>query len=259
MKQTIAITRKVSRRFNECEITHIDRQPIDLELAREQHRQYEEALEGLGVQVIRLPEEPDLPDAVFVEDTALVLDELAVMLRPGAKSRRGEMAAVEQALQPWREIRRLEAPATADGGDILVLGREVLVGLSTRSNAAAVEQLRMILERHGYRVRRVPVNGCLHLKSAVTQAGPGLLLVNPQWVEKQEFPGWEFIEVDPAEPGAANLLLLPGGGAVYPQHYPRTQERLQKAGVDLTLVPATEVAKAEGAVTCCSIVFRVFS
>ena len=256
MNRTIAITRKISRRFNECQLTHIDRQPIDLALAQEQHRQYEQALEALGVQVISLPAEAELPDSVFVEDTALVLDELAVLLRPGAEIRRGEVAAVGQALLPWRKVMRLEAPATADGGDILVLGREVLVGQSTRSNTAAVEQLRAVLEPYGYKVRGVPVKECLHLKSAVTQAGPGMLLVNPAWVEVGEFPGWEFIEVDPVEPAAANILLLPGGGAVYPRHYPRTQARLEAAGVKLTQVPATEVAKAEGAVTCCSIVFR---
>ncbi len=255
MNKTIAITRAISPRFNECELTHLDRSPIDLELARAQHQAYEQALHTLGIEVHSLPAEADFPDSVFVEDTALVLDEVAILTRPGADSRKGEIESIAQALSPYRRLIRIEAPGTVDGGDILRLGRTIYVGLTTRSNQSAIEQMQTALAPYGYTVSGVPVTGCLHLKSAVTQASEDTLLINPAWVEKSHFPGWKFIEVDPQEPSAANIVLVPGG-AIFPAHFPETQKRLEQAGIKLTIVPATEVAKAEGAVTCCSLIFK---
>ncbi|PKN95247.1 MAG: dimethylargininase [Chloroflexi bacterium HGW-Chloroflexi-6] len=254
MPKTIAITRAISPRFNECELTHLQRAPIDLALAHSQHRQYEDALRALGLEVISLPAMADLPDSVFIEDTALVLDEVAVLTRPGADSRKAEVDSIAEALAPYRRLIRIEAPGSVDGGDILRLGKTIHVGLSTRSNQSAIQQMQSALGPYGYTVRSVPVTGCLHLKSAVTQAGEDTLLINPAWVEKSHFPGWKLIEVDPREPSAANIVLTPGG-AIYPQHFPLTQARLSAAGIRLTIVPATEVAKAEGAVTCCSLIF----
>jgi dimethylargininase len=256
MKKTIAITRSISPRFNECELTHLDRAPIDLELAHTQHRKYEEALRSLGLEVISLPAESDFPDSVFVEDTALVLDEVAVLTRPGADSRKAEVDLIASALAPYRKLLRIEAPGTVDGGDILQLGKQIYVGLSTRSNRSAIEQMRSALEPYGYTVSGVLVRGCLHLKSALTQASQDTLLINPDWVEKNRFPGWRFVEVDPGEPSAANIVILPGG-AIFPAHFPKTQARLEADGIPLTIVPASEVSKAEGAVTCCSLIFTV--
>lgn len=256
MPQTIAITRAISPRFNECELTHFTREPIDLALARNQHHLYEEALRGLGVEVIGLPAEADLPDSVFVEDTALVLDEVALLTRPGADSRKAEVESVAAALTPYRPLARIEAPGTVDGGDILLLGREIYVGLSTRSNQAAIDQMRAALAPYGYRVTALPLTDCLHLKSAVTQASADTLLINPAWIDKSRFPGWKFVETHPDEPSAANIVLLPNG-AIFPAHFPQTQKRLEDAGIHLTIVPATEVAKAEGAVTCCSLIFNL--
>jgi dimethylargininase len=256
MKKTIAITRAISPRFNECELTHLDRTPIDLDLAHTQHRQYEDALRMLGVEVISLPAEVDFPDSVFVEDTALVLDEMALLTRPGADSRKAEVDLIAAALAPYRKLIRIKPPGTIDGGDILRLGKHIYVGLSTRSNQSAIEQARAALEPHGYTVSGVPVTGCLHLKSAVTQASQDTLLINPAWVEKSHFPGWKFVEVEPNESSAANIVLAPGG-AIFPSHFPKTQAKLEAAGINLTIVPASEVAKAEGAVTCCSLIFSV--
>jgi dimethylargininase len=251
-----ALTRAISPRFNECELTHLARTPIDLELARAQHHQYEAALKSLGVEVHNLPAEADLPDSVFVEDTALVLDEVAVLTRPGADSRKPEVVSIEKALAPYRKIIRIAAPGTVDGGDILRLNKDIYVGLTTRSNGSAIEQMQSALAPYGYSVRGVPVTGCLHLKSAVTQAGEDTLLINPAWAEKSHFPGWKFVEVHPDEASAANIVYLPTG-AIYPSHFPKTQARLEAAGIPLTIVDASEVAKAEGAVTCCSLIFKV--
>lgn len=251
----VAVTRPISPAMTRCELTHLTRSPIDLDRARQQHREYERALTEVGCRVVTLPEEPDLPDSVFVEDTALVLAECAVITRPGAVSRRPETTAVEQLLAGHRPRWRIEEPATLDGGDVLRVGRALFVGLTGRTNAAAVHQLRDRLAEWGYDVRGVPVVGCLHLKSAVTEVAAGTLLINPAWVGREHFPGFDFLEVDPAEPAAANALRI-GDRVIYPAEHPRTRDRLVAAGVEPRLVPASEVAKAEGGVTCCSLVFE---
>jgi dimethylargininase len=258
----IAITRQVSPAINQCELTHIAREPIDYERACAQHKQYEDALRSLGMNVVTLDAEADLPDSVFVEDVALVLDDCAIMLNPGAPFRRPEVASVEKALAPYREIFRIQPPGTVDGGDILRVGRTICVGLSSRSTEGAVEQIRAILEPRNlevtgsYRVQGVNVTGCLHLKSAVTQVGEDTLLINPEWVSRDVFPGMRFIEVDPSEPYAANAVLV-DDAIIYPSSFPKTKTILEQAGINLLAVDADELAKAEGAVTCCSLIFKV--
>lgn len=248
----IAVTRAVSSSLARCELTHLDRTPVDVDRARRQHAAYERALEACGCTIHRLPEAPELPDAVFVEDTAVVVEELAVLTRPGAASRRPEVEPVAAALARWRPLARLAAPATLDGGDVLRVGRRLWVGLSSRSDAAGVGQLAAALAPHGYEVRGVAMNGCLHLKTAVTALDDRRLLVNPQWVDPAAFPGLETIAVDPAEPFAANALRV-GDRVIYPSAFPRTAARLAALGHDLVTVDVSELAKAEGAVTCCSI------
>ena len=251
----IVITRRVSPAINQCELTHLVREPIDYERACAQHKQYEDALHSLGLNVITLDAEANLPDSVFVEDVALVLDECAIMLNPGASSRRPEVASVEKALAPYREIFRIQPPGTVDGGDILRVDRTIYIGLSSRSTEEAIEQIKVILKPHGYRVRGVNVTGCLHLKSAVTQVSEDTLLINPEWVSKGAFPGMRFIEADPSEPYAANAVLV-DGTIIYPSSFPKTRVKLERAGINLLIVDADELAKAEGAVTCCSLIFQ---
>jgi dimethylargininase len=251
----IAITREVSRAIVDCELTHLERIPIDLENARRQHHAYQATLKTLGVEVHALPEEPDLPDAVFVEDTAVVLDECAVITRPGADSRKPETESIARALAPYRTLLTVRAPGTVDGGDVLTVGKDLWVGLTERSNQSAIDQVQTFLDPYGYGVHAVPVTGCLHLKSAVTQVAEETLLVNPAWVRKEDFPGMQFIETDPAEPYAANALLV-GGKLVYQPAFPKTLARLEAAGLHPVLVDASELAKAEAALTCCSLVFK---
>jgi dimethylargininase len=251
----LAITRQISPRFAECELTHLDRQPIDLDLARAQHHEYEAALRELGCEVISLPPEPDLPDSVFVEDVALVFDKVAFITRPGAPSRRPETESVAQALSPYRTLLTIQAPGTLDGGDVLCVGKIVYVGLSSRSNRSAVAQFQDFLAPYGYIVKGVEVTGCLHLKSAVTQVSEDTLLINPTWVDRSIFGARHFIEVDASEPSAANAVWI-NRAVIYPSSFPKTQQRLERAGLRLKIVDASEVAKAEGAVTCCSLIFR---
>ena len=256
----IAITRQVSPAIGNCELTHLERQVIDVSLARTQHFQYEKGLSALGCEVHSLPAEPDLPDSVFVEDAAIVLDELAIITRPGASSRRPEVASVARALEPHRRLVYIEAPGTVDGGDVLRVGKTLFMGLSSRSNPSALEQMQTALHPHGYTVRGVSVSGCLHLKSAVTQVAEGTLLINPNWVDVRTFGDktggdWKLIEVDESEPYAGNALLI-GETVIYPANFSRTRQRLEVQGISMMTVDVSELAKAEGAVTCCSLVFE---
>ena len=260
MAELIALTRAVSPAMARCELTHLPRVPIDVAKAAEQHAAYERALAELGCAVKRLPAAADLPDSVFVEDTAVVFDEIAVIMRPGAESRRGETADVEEWLKRQRLLGRIEPPGTMDGGDVLVSGRTVFVGATARTNPAGIEQLRRLLEYFGYSVRvvQVDVGGCLHLKSAVTAVADDTMLVNPRWVLPRAFSEYNLVEVDPGEPSAANIVRA-GGGLLYSAAFPATLERLEKLGHRVTTVDVSEIAKAEGAVTCCSLLFRAGS
>jgi dimethylargininase len=255
MKPPIAITREVSEALAACELTHLPRVPIDVELARVQHRAYEDALRAAGYAVQRLAAGDDMPDSVFVEDTSVVLDDVAVITRPGAESRRRETPAVIAALEPHRQLHFIVAPATLDGGDVLVADRRVFVGVSSRTNSAAVLQLRQILGPRGYIVCDVRVRECLHLKSAVTSVAPGLLLMNPAWCDLEAFNGFEYVEVDPAEGAAANAVRL-ADRVIFPSAFPRTADRLRTRGLRVETVDASELAKAEGAVTCCSLIIE---
>lgn len=251
----IALTRKVSQSITNCELTHLERIPIDLQLAREQHKQYEDALKSIGCEVISLPEMPDLADSVFVEDTAVILDEVAIITNPGAVSRQPEIDSIVEVLEKYRKLIRIQPPATVDGGDVLVVGKKIYVGLSSRSNLEAVEQMQNSLKDIGYQVFGVEVTGCLHLKSAVTKAAENTLLINPSWVDKTLFTDVDFIEIDPSEPFAANCLLI-GDSVIYPTSFPKTRTILEEQGIKLVLVEADELAKAEGAVTCCSLILN---
>ncbi|HEV8631502.1 MAG TPA: arginine deiminase family protein [Thermoanaerobaculia bacterium] len=257
-RRIVALTRPVSAAFARCELSHLPRTPIDVERAARQHAAYEELLVELGCTLERLPAEPEMPDAVFVEDTAVVVDELAVITRPGAPSRRAETASVEAALARHRPVARISAPATLDGGDVLRVGRRLFVGESARSDAGGIGQLRALLAPHGYEVTGVALRDCLHLKTAVTSVGDDLLLVNPAWVDTASFAGLGLLTVDPAEPFAANALLVPGAGGaagtvVLAAAFRRTRDRLAERGLAVRTVEVKEIAKAEGGVTCCSI------
>lgn len=248
-----ALVRPVPSSLARCELTHLARTPIDLARARAQHAEYEAALRRLGCAIEHLDPADDLPDSVFVEDTAVVLDEIAVITRPGAASRRPETTAVERALARYRPIHRLDAPSTMDGGDVLRVGRTIYVGISSRTNEAGARELAKAASPFGYTVECVRVTGCLHLKSAATEAGEGLIVCNPAWVNPRAFRGCEVLAVDPGEPFAANVLRI-GEALVCAAAHPRTAERLRARGCDVHTVDASELAKAEAGVTCCSLI-----
>ena len=251
----VAVTRAVSPALAECELTHQVREPIDVAKAVAEHAVYEETLRSCGATIVHAPAEPALPDAVFVEDAALVFAETAVMTRPGAPVRRREVESIAKVLSAYRPLFAIQPPGTLDGGDVLAVGRTIYVGLSSRTNHNGLAQLETLLREWGYEVIPVPVTGCLHLKSAVTQVADHLLLINAHWVRPECFASIDIMTVAPSEPAGANALRI-GTAVIYPTHHPETAERLDRAGVRVVPVPCTELAKAEGGVTCCSVVFE---
>jgi dimethylargininase len=263
----LAFTRSVSPEITRCELTHLARTPIDYARAVAEHDEYEDLLRRLGCRVERLPDAPELPDSVFVEDTAVVFDDLAVIARPGAASRQAEVDAMAAALEPYRRLEFIEPPGTLDGGDVLVTPGRVFVGLSGRTNEDAMRQLASHIAPLGFAVVGVPVTGCLHLKSAVTLlglppkggshgAGSSLLLINPAWVDPAPFTSCELIEIDPAEPAAANVLSV-GGTVICAAEFPQARRRIEAKGFITASVPAGELAKAEGGLTCCSVLVTI--
>jgi dimethylargininase len=250
----IAVTRAVSPNIGRCELTHLSREPIDYIRARMQHGQFEARLADLGCEIHRLPPALELPDSVFVQDACVVFDELAVITRPGAESRRRETEAVAAALKQFRMLRFIEPPGTLDGGDVLCLGKRVFVGLSSRTNHAGIEQLRAFLTPHTCTVTPVNLSGCLHLQSAATMVAERTILVNRSWIDPAVFGDVAIIEIDPAEPMGANALLV-ANAVVYAAAFPRTRKRLEDHGLQVKAVDVSELAKAEGGVTCCCVIF----
>jgi len=248
----IAITRDVSPSIANAELTHLERVPIDYERAREQHEEYRALLASLGCEVISLPGDAAYPDCVFIEDTAIMLDGMAVITRPGAESRRGEVGVVAETLASLRPLVRITAPATLDGGDVLVLDERIYVGRSERSNEDALAQLRRLTGRE---VIGVDLHGALHLKTAVTRVSRDTLLVNRAWIDVAPFAGWTLLDVDPTEPFGANAVLL-DDVVIYPVAFSRTRAKLESRGINIQTVHADELAKAEGGVTCCSLLVR---
>jgi dimethylargininase len=249
-----AITRAVSPAIVHCEISFIDRRPIDLSKARDQHHAYETLLEKLGARVLSLPPEPALPDSMFVEDPAIVLDELAVILPLGTESRRPEAASLAKALSAFRKLEYVTLPGTLEGGDVLRMGRKLFVGLTRRSNAEGIRQLAVLLAPHHYEVVAVSVTGCLHLKSAVTPLGRNTLLANRAWFDTTPFAGQEWIDVDPVEPHAANALAL-ADTVIFPASFPRTRACIAARGFHVTPLDISELQKAESGLTCSSLLF----
>jgi dimethylargininase len=251
----IALTREPARSLDACELTYRERETIDVEVAARQHRAYCDALRACGARVLTLPRADELPDSVFVEDTAVVLDEVALMTRPGVESRRGEVGLVEKDVALLRPVVRVEAPATLEGGDVMRVGRTLYVGLSPRTNAGGAEALRRFAAPHGYKVVTVEPRGCLHLKTGCSALDGATVLANPDWVDVRAFGGQEVVAVDPAEPWAANVVRV-GDSVCASAAFPRTAALLRARGYDVREVEVCEFAKAEGGMTCMSLLFR---
>jgi dimethylargininase len=255
----VAIVRRPARSLAQsCELTFLERAPIAFDMLERQHAAYREALASAGARVIALDAIDALPDSVFVEDTAVVLDECAILSRPGAVSRQPEPGRIAAALAPFRRCDHILAPGTLEGGDVLRIGRTLYIGLTTRTNRAGIEQLAACLTPYDYRVVPVQVHGSLHLKTACTALDAETLLLNPAWIDVDAFDGFAKIEVAGDEPFAANVLPI-GDARLINAAFPRTRERVEafcaRAGLRAIAVDISEFGKAEAGLTCMSLVF----
>jgi dimethylargininase len=250
----IALTRKPSPLLETGERTHIGRDAIDFARALAQHDAYRGALAELGATVSRLDDGDAFADGVFVEDTALVLDEVAISMRPGAQSRRDEVPGIVAALMGYREVITIGAPATIDGGDIVVVRQQILVGRSARTNTDGIEALAGVARRFGYTVRGVRMNGCLHLKSGCTALPDGRLLINRRWIDERDVADFDFVDVPVSEPWGGDVAYI-GDTVIAATAFSKTLETLTGHGFRTRPVDVSEFAKAEGGVTCMSLIF----
>ena len=252
MQMLVALTRGVSLRIGECELTFIDRQSIDYPTAVQQHRQYQQLLRNLGAKVIELPSDDQCPDCCFLEDTALVLDDVAVITRPGSETRRREVDGVAPTIMKYRNVVRIDAPGTLEAGDVLRLGRKLFVGVSTRTNKQGIEMLRKVLKAYGYAVAAIPMKGALHLKSVCTVLDDHTVLADPRRFDPAEFSEYKLIEVPADESMAANILRINGTVCMHAGFH-QTVDLLRTKGFDIRTVDISEFLKAEAGLTCMSI------
>lgn len=267
--RTVALTHLPSPKMEDAIRTFAAHERIDLERVRAQHAAYREALAKAGAEVVVLDTNLEHPDCVFIEDVAIVLDEIAILTPMGAPARAGEPAGIEPTLRTYREVVRIEAPAKIEGGDVVVVGKQILVGQTDRTNARGIEELARITKPHGYDVRPVPVRGCLHLKTACTALPFGALVVNPAWLDVEALRStlvaprgrtasggsWgEVISVAEGEPHAANVVSV-NGRVITGAGNPRTAELFRSHCIGIDVLDLSELAKADGCGTCLSLLF----
>ena len=250
----IALTHVISPNIVRCELSFLERSPINYKRAVEQHEDYCELLRDCGLEVIELSMNRSFPDSTFIEDTAVVVDELAIMASMGIESRRGEVPGVESVFGYYRDIQHIQLPATLEGGDVLHIGKKTFVGISPRTNIAGFESLKEILEPFDYEVIPVAVSGCLHLKSACIAVDDQTVLVNPQWLDLQPLRDFRIIPVPEDEPAAVNSLRINTTICMH-SGYKKTIDSLVKLGFSVTTIDISELLKAEAGMTCSSIIF----
>jgi dimethylargininase len=250
-----ALTNSPTPSLERGERSYVGRDPIDMTVARAQHAAYCNVLRECGADVTTLNVNRDHPDAVFIEDTAVVFDELAVMMRPGAASRADEPREVEPYLATYRRLARIESPGTIDGGDVVVNGRHVYVGASARSNTDGVAQLATHLAPFGYAVSHIGLRDCLHLKSACCALPDGRLLIHPGWVDTDALSHCELVAIPAEEPFGADFATA-GNTVIVSESNPRTAALISNLGFGVRTTPLSEFEKAEGGVSCLSLIFR---
>jgi dimethylargininase len=244
------MVRAPSSRLAEGIVTHIRRAPVDVALARAQHAAYADALTTGGWVIAQAPVAEDCPDSVFIEDTVVVCEDLAVLTRPGAPARRAEVADVAGILRSLGlRTAGIHEPATLDGGDVLQAGRTVYVGRGGRTNADGIRQLRALLAPLGRTVIAVPLGNVLHLKSAVTALPDGTFLLAPQLVPAALFPAVRPVE----EENGCHVVPLGGNRVLIAASAPRTAQLLDDMGFTPVVVDISEFEKLEGCVTCLSV------
>ena len=250
----IALTHVVSPNIDQCELSFLDRSSINYDQAVSQHEQYCALLRDCGLQVVELCVNRSYPDSTFIEDTAVVVDELAIMASMGAESRRKEVPRIESVLGYYRDVQHIRLPATLEGGDVLRIEKKIFVGISPRTNIAGFETIKEILEPFGYQVIPLAVNGCLHLKSACVAVDDETLLVNPRWLDLQPLRDFRIIPVPEDEPAAVNSLRIDSTICMH-SGYQKTINLLINLRLSVKQLDISELLKAEAGMTCSSIIF----
>jgi len=250
----VALTHIVSPLIEDCELTYVERARVDYERAVEQHAVYCKTLEQCGAKVVRLTTNAAFPDSCFIEDTAIVTDDLAIVTSMGALSRRDEASGVEKEIVKYRNVERVRLPATIEGGDCLQAGNNVYIGVSCRTNEEGVAELKRLLEPRGYRVTPVEVKKCLHLKTACTFLNDETLLANPCWVDLSPFKNLNVLYVPESEPWAANAIRV-NGSVCIDAGATETVELVSRVHDRVEQIDVSEFRKAEGSLTCLSIIF----
>ena len=227
----------------------------DYKLALEQHRAYVRALSACGVTVISLPPDNEHPDSTFVEDTALLTPKCAIIMRPGALSRRDEIISIKEALlRHFSTVERVGEPGTADAGDIMMAGNRYYIGLSQRTNPSGAAQIVDILKSHGLTGSTVPLTQMLHLKSGVSYLENDTLLVAGEFKGRAEFRHFNQIPVDDDETYAANSLWI-NGTVLVAAGFPKTEAAIRKTGYKTLILDVSEFRKLDGGLSCLSLRF----
>jgi dimethylargininase len=252
-----ALTHLPSPELEACQLTYLDRQPINYRRARLQHRDYCEALRDCGAEVRTLSVNTSLPDSAFIEDCAVILDELAVITSMGTQARREELPGIEPEVARLRPIKRISPPATLEGGDVLQVGKRFFVGLSPRTNKQGIQAFSAIVEPLGYQVIPVTVHGCLHLKTGCTALDGETVLINPEWVDPEPFQDLRRLPVPRSEPWGANVLRI-NQMLLMNAAFPETLEMVRNTGYTVQPVDISEFLKAEAGLTCLNLLFSKY-
>lgn len=255
MLMTFALLNRPSTALSECTLTYISRNSIDFHRAMEQHMAYAKALEDLGVEVKILNLNKTMPDGVFIEDTAVVLDELAVITSMGTPDRRNELPEITAEVRKYRKAVEIPLPATIEGGDVLRIGRKIYIGETLRTNKDAISFFTQIVEPLSYQVVPVEVSGCLHLKTGITALDDETFLANPEWINLSPLKGCRIVEVPENESFGGNVLVV-NGKVLMNAAYPRTIDLVASLGFNIMSVDISEFGKAEAGLTCMSLVFK---
>ncbi len=253
--ETLAITRLPASSLDGCKLTYLTRTPVDPARVRAQHAAFRNVLAECGARVITLDADEARPDGVFIEDTAIVLDEVAIIASMGTYERRAETPAVEEELARHRSIEWIDTPALIEGGDVLRIGRTLYVGRTSRTDDAGIEALRKSVTKYDYRVVPVKVEGCLHLKTGCTSLDEETILINPEWIDQGAFEGFSILPVPDAEPWGACALPV-GRSICLSAAYPLTERLVRDRGHSVVTTDISELHKMEGGMTCLAMVIH---
>lgn len=248
-----AIVRDIPNSYQQCVVGFHDKPQINVDLAKQQHQAYCKTLEQLGLKIIRIPADNTLPDCCFTEDTAIVFGDTAIITSPGTASRVAETVEMEKTLTPLKKIFYISPPGTIDGGDVLKIDKKVYIGISARTNEHAIKQVAAIINPKGFEVIGVKIRNILHLKSAVTYVGNGCVLLAEGYVDESAFSEYDKIIVPKEEGYCANCLVV-NGKVLLPKGFPKTKSLVEAKGFSVIELEMTEIEKAEGALTCLSVI-----